>query len=268
MMAEGRPDHIWAPQTTKLLLALAPSTRVAVIGGAYFGDQALLLAQAMKNIGGSCYCFDLNSAQIDLLAFNAQKNGIDNIFSINRGLWHKDDVRLIVVGEDSHVTSREAVDETIGIGTMSIDRFALAHGIDEIQILELVIGGSELSALKGAESFLKQPPKSASRIIFEIHRSHVDWSEGLGQTDIVRYLERFGYVLFAIRDYQGNVDMRGRPVELVPVRTAYLEGPPHGFNLLAVKDVGILDTLDVRLVEHISPKLLFHRDPKLHQPVY
>jgi hypothetical protein len=73
--------------------------------------------------------------------------------------------------------------------------------------------------------------------------------------------------MFAIRDYQGNVPMPGKPIELVPIETAYIEGPPHGFNILAVKNERVLDAPDFRIVRNVSPKLLFHRDAKLHQPL-
>src|SRR4051794_10207528 len=42
-----RPEHVWEPQTTKLLLHLAQGARNVVVGGAYFGDQAVLLAAAI-----------------------------------------------------------------------------------------------------------------------------------------------------------------------------------------------------------------------------
>src|SRR5687768_9115305 len=43
------PDHVWEPQTTKLLMALAAGATNVIVGGAYIGDQALFLAQTMAN---------------------------------------------------------------------------------------------------------------------------------------------------------------------------------------------------------------------------
>jgi hypothetical protein len=85
---------------------------------------------------------------------------------------------------------------------------------------------------------------------------------------VARFLEGFEYRLYAIRDHQGDVDMRGRPIELVPTRATYIAGPPHGFNVLAVKNTEVRDGVDVRLVGNVSPKRLFHRDPKLYQPLF
>ena len=47
----------------------------------------------------------------------------------------------------------------------------------------------------------------------------------------------------------------------------YLEGPPHGFNMVAVKDPAIFSGPDYRIVEGVSPKYLRHKDPALHHPV-
>jgi hypothetical protein len=44
MAKEQTPDHVWEPQTTKLLLKLACSAKHILIGGAYFGDHAIILA--------------------------------------------------------------------------------------------------------------------------------------------------------------------------------------------------------------------------------
>ena len=90
---------------------------------------------------------------------------------------------------------------------------------------------------------------------------------GLEATPIARLLASFGYALFAVRDFQSNVDMRGRPIELVPAAAVYLEGPPHGFNVLALRDPAMTESEPFLIVPGVSPKLLFHRDPALHHPI-
>jgi hypothetical protein len=44
-------------------------------------------------------------------------------------------------------------------------------------------------------------------------------------------------------------------------------GPPHGFNLLAVKMRARLDAAVFRIVHGVSPKLLHHRDPRIFAPL-
>jgi hypothetical protein len=104
-------------------------------------------------------------------------------------------------------------------------------------------------------------------VVFEVHRSYVDWSDGLASTEIVQYVESFGYCQFALRDFQSNYDLCGRPIELVPYETAYLDGPPHGFNMLAVKDKRVLDDKTFTISPGVSPKLLLNGDPALHHPM-
>jgi hypothetical protein len=82
----------------------------------------------------------------------------------------------------------------------------------------------------------------------------------------VHLVESMGYHTVAIRDYQGNVPMEHFPVEVVPIDRIHLDGPPHGFNLLATKDPHLPHRLDLRPVPGVSPKLLHHRDPALHAP--
>ena len=263
------PDHVWEPQTTKLLVKLGSRAKIAIIAGAYLGDQAVPLASAMKNNGGICYCFEPNKKQFELLESNARINDITNLIAIRRGLWDRDDVNLSLVGDDNSLSfSRErGVAEEGTFKSVSVERFASEHNIATIDLMMLDTEGGELAAVTGAARFLQQPAGTAPNIIFEIHGTYTDWSRGLENTEIARYLEELGYHLYGIRDYQGNVDMRGRPIELVPIRTAYIAGPSHGFNIFAVKDVKVLRWLDVRQVDKVSPKLLFHRDPKLHQPI-
>jgi hypothetical protein len=61
--------------------------------------------------------------------------------------------------------------------------------------------------------------------------------------------------------------MAGRSIELIPVNKVYLDGPPHGFNMLAVPDLALVSGEMFRQVENVSPKLLRHKSPVLHHPV-
>jgi FkbM family methyltransferase len=269
MAAQESPEHAWEPQTTKLLLSLGEDARTAIIGGAYFGDQAIPLAHQIAKKGGICHCFDINLEQIAVLQKNSELNGLKNVVVNRLGLWDKDDHRLVLVGDDSHAFAREAsqAEQSSAFPTTTIDSYAASQGLDRVDIIMLDIEGAELPALRGARKLLSQPQATAPIVIFEVHRSYVDWSNGLEKTDIARFLSELGYHLFAIRDYQSNVDMTGKPVELVPVEQVYLEGPPHGFNMLALKDQSLVRKKSLKITPGVSPKLLFHRDPRLHQPL-
>ena len=127
--------------------------------------------------------------------------------------------------------------------------------------------GGEYNALMGASEFIKKDKESAPIIIFEIHNNYVDWSNGLEETDICKYLINNGYYLYSIRDFQSNYDMKEKKIELIPAKLTYLKGPKHGFNMIAVKNTNLLNNRNIVFVENVSPKLLLHRDKKLHYPI-
>lgn len=151
-----------------------------------------------------------------------------------------------------------------GIPTTTLDAYVAAAGIARAGVIMLDLEGGELRVLRGAETVLRT---HSPNVVFEVHRSYVDWSSGLEATEIVQYLVSLGYAVFAIRDFQSNYDLRACPVELVPIATAYLDGPPHGFNLLATRDPSLLDDPLFRVTPGVSPKLLLHRAPALHHPL-
>lgn len=263
LSGDEEPDHVWEPQTTKTLLALSRNAANVIIGGAYIGDHAVLIADQLRG-SGIVHCFELSSENTRLLTLNAARNGLDNIRVNQVGLWSEPDVRLSLEGEDSHASPRVS-DE--GFSATTIEAYAAKNGLASVDLIMLDIEGGELEALKGAEAYLILPPEKAPEIVFEIHASYSDWSRGLQHAEIVEHLADRGYTLLAIRDYQSNVAMSGRPVELVEIDDVYIEGPKHGFNMLATKRPTELDRDMFRRVRGVSPKLLFHRDPKLHHPI-
>lgn len=260
---EAVPDHAWEPQTTRTLLELGRDAREVVIGGAYFGDQAVPLAALLRG-RGSVHCFELSAENADLLTRNARRAGLDNLIVNRLGLWSDARARLALEGEDAHAAPREAPE---GFAATSLEAYAGAAGLNGIDLVMLDIEGGELHALQGGRRFLEQSPDQAPQLVFEIHGAYTDWSDGIAGTEVARFLLACGYTLFAIRDYQSNVAMRGRPVELVELDSIVTEGPTHGFNMLATKRPEALDPAVFRRVRGVSPKLLFHRDPALHAPL-
>jgi FkbM family methyltransferase len=257
MSRPEKPDHVWEPQTTKLLLHLAGTVTDVIVGGAYFGDQAIPIANALRE-RGTCHAFEADAVQASMIERNASINNLDNVRVNALGLWSQP-ATLRLVGHDALAGAAES--ET-GIAATTIDAYARGLGI-RIGLIMLDLEGGELHALHGAS---EQLARNAPYVVFEVHRSYVDWSRGLHNTEIVQFLSSLGYSILAIRDFQSNYDLAGRPVELVPIETAYLDGPPHGFNLFAFRDRAVLENELFRIVPNVSPKLLFHRDPKLHHP--
>jgi FkbM family methyltransferase len=259
MSVPETPDHVWEPQTTKLLIHLSRDVTDVIMGGAYFGDQAILVADALSG-RGVCHAFEADASQAAMLERNAALNALDNVRVNAVGLWSDSVSHLRFSGSDAFASTVAADD---GIPTITIDDYAKSSGLARVGLIALDVEGAELHVLRGAERVLSA---YAPHIVFEVHRWYVDWSAGLHNTEIVRWLASLGYTLFAVRDFQSNYDLGDRPIELVPVETAYLDGPPHGFNVLAIRDTSVIENGAFGITPNVSPKLLLHRDPKLHHP--
>ena len=266
------PDHIWEPQTTKLLVALGRRATNVIIGGAYIGDHALVIAKAMADdrTSGRVHAFEPMQQVYDRLLRNIAINGLENVIARRLGLWSSSNQRLTTEGDPALASSRPLAGNEGGeddVRSCSIDDYVSAEGLRAVELVMLDTEGGEEEAIRGAERLLSS--ENPVDVIFEVHRSFVDWSDGLPATAVVRLLTSRGFTVFAIRDYHDNCSMAGEPVELIPAASVYLEGPPHGFNMLATREIGRIEAVaDIRIVRDVSPKLLHDRDPKLHQPLH
>ena len=82
------PTHVWEPQTTKLLLELGRDLQGDVlVGGAYFGDQAVLVARRLAGRGLRVHCFEPNPQQATMLQRNIDINALSNVVVNVAGLW-------------------------------------------------------------------------------------------------------------------------------------------------------------------------------------
>ena len=238
------------------------------VGGAYIGDQVIYIAKALEKNNGTCYTFEPNSDSFQLLKENCELNQLSNVVFNNKGLWHEDKI-LTFVGDDSHASSKEVSSiEEEGFEAVSINNYCKENNIESVDLIMLDLEGGELNVLKGADKFLLLKETDAPIIIFEIHSAYVNWNHGLEETDIGKYLIDRGYFLYCIRDFQSNYPMNTNKIELIPAKTAILDGPDHGFNMIAVKNKDVLVSKQIVFCDNVSPKLLLHRDKTIHFPVH
>lgn len=268
------PDHVWEPQTTKLLTTLAADAAQAIIGGAYIGDHVLPVAHVMAsaNQPGQVHAFEPMRHAFNRLLRNLELNNITNVAANRLGLWDTSDTSLSVEGQLALASSvaledEEGLNNDDVIKSVTIDDYVKSRQLPAVGLIMLDTEGGEERALTGARSLLERPYPEAPNIVFEIHRHFVDWSDGLENTSVVKFLTSRGYRVYAVRDFHLNYPMKGKPIEIIPVDKVYLEGPPHGFNALATKDAGLIQRLALSVVENVSPKLLLDRDPALHHPL-
>jgi FkbM family methyltransferase len=265
LAAVANPDHVWEPQTTKLLIALAQGASNVIVGGAYIGDHAVLIARATR---GKVHAFEPMQYAFDRLLHHVEVNQLDNVVAQRLGLWNTSRANLRLDGQLALASSVaiEQDERTNGETTesISIDDYVNSRELSAVELIMLDTEGGEENALLGAR---KTIARDSPNIIFEVHRNFVDWTNGLENTSIVTFLTSQGYEVFAIRDFHNNYPTRGYPLEIIPVSRVYLEGPPHGFNVLATKNPSLVDRLGLRIVTDVSPKLLLEKDPALHFPL-
>lgn len=256
------PEYVWEPQTTRLLLHLSKKAKNVLVGGAYFGDQTIPIAKQIENNGGIVHAFELNLAQINILKENVDLNELGNVKIVNKGLWN-DGETFLDLSESDDLAFASPSNSTQLSNTITVDQYLKQENIENIDLIMLDIEGSEYNVLLGAKDRLSKET-GYPNIVFEIHNSYVDWSMGLRNTKIVKYLESFGYKIYSIRDFQGNYDMQDRSIELIELEDTIIEGPKHGFNLLAIKDVSIIEDDLFTMVKNVSPKYILHKDPVIH----
>jgi len=256
------PEYVWEPQTTRLLLYLARNAKNVIIGGAYFGDQALPIALEMSNQGGFVHAFDLNINQNNILYENMLLNNIRNIKIVSKGLWNNSTTYLKLSNTNELASTIPSFQNELS-NTITIEEYLVRESISTLELIMLDIEGSELTVLKGAENLLSRETNYPN-IIFEIHSSYVDWSNGLINTPIIQFLKSHGYHIFSIRDFQGNYDLKDKKIELIKPEETIIDGPRHGFNMLAVKDLSILKNDLFKFVKYVSPKYIIHKDPAIY----
>jgi FkbM family methyltransferase len=269
----AHPDHVWEPQTTKLVTALAGGVAHTIVGGAYIGDHVLPLARALSRHApsGQVHAFEPMAQAVGRLRRHLELNGLDNVLVHRAALWDESGATLKVVGPPALASSlpMDAAPTAPGelVESITIDDYVASCRLPSVGLIMLDIEGGEQRALRGACTLLDRPHPHAPVVVFEVHRQFVDWTAGLENTSVVKLLISRGYEVFAIRDVHGNCPMADLPIEVVPVDKVYLEGPAHGFNLVAGKGAELVGRFGLRIVEHVSPKLIREKDPRLHHPV-
>jgi hypothetical protein len=197
-------------------LHFSKNAKNVIIAGAYFGDQAIPVANNIKDTG-ICHTFEPNKNNSDLIKENAKLNGLTNILINNLALWNKSNERLTFEGED-----------------------ALAS-----------VEGSEIKVLQGAVEMLKQ---NKPVVVFETHSLYDDWSNGLENSSSAILMKGLGYEVFAVREFHQNIDTGDMPIELLPLNRTYCEIPPHhGFNMLAVPSKKLIENNLFRIVYDLQP---------------
>ena len=258
------PNHVWEPQTTKLLLHFSQNAKNVIIAGAYFGDQTIPVANNIKTIG-TCHAFEPNKNNSDLIIENAEINGLKNINVSHLALWNKSNEKLVFEGQDALASTIEAGDTQNNVlHTITIDDYVQQKQLNEVNLLMIDVEGSEIKVLEGAINMLR---RNKPVVIFETHSLYDDWSKGLENSPSVSLMKNIGYEVFALREFHQNIDTANMPIELLPLEETYSVTPPHhGFNLLAIPSKNLVETELFKIVHGLSPKLILSKNDPLFSP--
>lgn len=258
------PNHVWEPQTTKLLLHFSKNAENVIIAGAYFGDHAIPVAHNIRSTG-VCHTFEPNKNNSDLIIENAKLNGLTNVLINNLALWNKSNEKLVFEGEDALASTVTANKSTANVlHTITIDDYVLRNKVGHVDLLMIDVEGSEIKVLEGAKQMLQ---KHKPVVIFETHSLYNDWSKGLVNSDSVKLITDLGYEVFAVREFHQNIDTGNMPIELLPLDRMFCEIPPHhGFNLLAVPSKELIENDLFKVVYDLSPKLILPKNDEKFSP--
>ncbi|HUR65186.1 MAG TPA: FkbM family methyltransferase [Chitinophagaceae bacterium] len=258
------PNHVWEPQTTKLLLHFSTNAKNVIIAGAYFGDQAILVANNIRDTG-VCHTFEPNKGNSDLIIENAKLNGLGNVLINDLALWNRSGDKLVFEGEDALASTIVAEENNPNVlHTITIDDYVKNNKVGKVDLLMIDVEGSEIKVLQGAVQMLKQHKPV---VVFETHSLYDDWSRGLANSPSSQLMKDMGYEVYAVREFHQNIDTADMPVELLPLETTYCVTPPHhGFNMLAVPDRKLVENDLFRIVNDLSPKLILTKNDPLFSP--
>lgn len=258
------PNHVWEPQTTKLLLHFSKNAANVIIAGAYFGDQAIPVAHNIRETG-ICHTFEPNTSNSNLIVENAKLNNLDNILINNLALWNKSNEQLVFEGEDALASTVEASAASANVlRTITIDDYTSQNNVEKVSLLMIDVEGSEVKVLQGAQEMLKT---NMPVVVFETHSLYDDWSNGLQNSPSATLMKELGYEVYAVREFHQNIDTADMPIELLPLDRTFCETPPHhGFNMLAVPSKTLIEIDLFRIVNDLSPKLILTKNEALFSP--
>jgi hypothetical protein len=123
LSTEAHPDHVWEPQTTKLLTALAKGATNVIVGGAYIGDHVAFVARVARAV----HAFEPAQHSFERLQHHLSVNDLRNVVPHRLGLWDSSDVALELQGDLALGSSVLATNSDTAFKSVSIDDYVRAQ---------------------------------------------------------------------------------------------------------------------------------------------
>jgi FkbM family methyltransferase len=191
--------------TTRVLTKLAKEGMNIVDIGANVGYYTLLAA---KRVGshGKVYAFEPEPRNFELLMENIRLNSYENVIATQRAVSNESGTASLFLsprcsGAHSLVSTRDPGNETIAVGTVTLDEFFEREGWPAIQVIKMDIEGWEMEALDGMHKLIIR--NSPLTIVVEFY----PWGmlgRGMKPLALADTLTRLGFSLSVIDEETGR----------------------------------------------------------------
>jgi FkbM family methyltransferase len=137
---------------------------VVVDAGAYHGIYAILSSRAVGN-DGRIYCFEPDQKNAKVLEGNLERNGIENVELVKKGLWREDGAipflqRNSATSQAAFGTEGSPARCASTVGVVSLPSFFEKEGLKRLDFVKMDIEGAEIEAVEGCAGFLERHPAS------------------------------------------------------------------------------------------------------------
>ncbi len=269
------PDHVNEPQTTKLLTKiLKKNTNLhCILGGAFIGDMAIPLAYILKyNRDKRIHCFEVDKDAFKLLKKNVRVNKIKCIKANNQALSNNNKYLYLNLAGSSLISlTQRKTKYSQKYKTTTIDEYCLRNKIELLSFIHLDIENNELLALKGTKKFLSLNKYKSPDIIFEFcnyfHAKNKNFTKKtILNSSIIKFLKKYGYHCYAIRDFSSNIGKSLNNIEIIPIENIFHKPLNYCFNVYCTKNKKNISLYNLKVCKNVNPKLLLHEEKRIHWP--
>lgn len=185
--------------------------------GANVGSYTMTLTKAARHI----YSFEASPANASILGNFASLSGLNNVEIINRAVsdTHGEEA-IIYSSPDTGGNNTRFHDFGLGgeaVSTITLDQFAIDHGVGKVDVIKMDIEGSEFAAFRGARRILG---RDRPLLLVEFHALSAKQS-GWELHELYGLLSQYGYSVHELVKRK-----------LVPFDSARLSSPDFYANLI------------------------------------